>query len=64
MPKSQPLEIVLYYPQTKDGIRQLSQRVAAAHADAVLHKVNGTNVSVREKMELLEAVAKAVKDQH
>ena len=39
MPKSQSFKIVMHYPQTEDGMRQLSQRVAQAHADVVIYKV-------------------------
>lgn len=63
MPKSQPFKIVMHYPKTEDGIRQLSQRVAQAHADAVIHKVNGTRGSVRERIELMKAVNNAAKSE-
>lgn len=61
MPKSQPFKIVMHYPKTEDGIRQLTQRVAKAHADAAIHKVNGTLGSVRERIELIKAVTNAAK---
>lgn len=61
LPKSQPFKIVMHYPQTEDGMRQLSQRVAQAHADVVIHKVNGTRGSVRERIELMKAVNNAAK---
>lgn len=61
MPKSQPIKLVMHYPQTEEGIRQLSQRVAQAHADVVIHKVNGTRGSVRERIELMKAVNNAAK---
>lgn len=61
MPKSQPFKIVMHYPQTEDGIRQLSQRVAQAHADAVIHQINGARGSVKEKIELMKAVTSATK---
>ena len=63
LPKSQDFKIVMYYPQTEDGIRQLSQRVAQAHADAVIHKVNGMRGSVRERIELMKAVNNAAKSE-
>nr|WP_290461074.1 hypothetical protein [Acutalibacter muris] len=63
MPKSQPIKLVMHYPQTEEGIRQLSQRVAQAHADAVIHKVNGTRGSVRERIELMKAVTNAAKSE-
>lgn len=63
MPKSQDFKIVMHYPQNEDGIRHLSQRVAQAHADAVIHKVNGTRGSVRERIELMKAVTNAAKSE-
>lgn len=63
MPKSQPFKIVMHYPKTEEGIRQLTQRVAQAHAGAVIHKVNGTRGSVRERIELMKAVNNAAKSE-
>lgn len=63
MPKSQPFKIVMHYPKTEEGMRQLTQRVAQAHADAVIHKVNGTRGSVRERIELMKAVNNAAKNE-
>lgn len=63
MPKSQPFKIVMHYPKTEEGMRQLTQRVAQAHADAVIHKVNGTRGSVRERIELMKAVNNAAKSE-
>ena len=63
MPKSQPFKIVMHYPKTEEGMRQLTQRVAQAHADAVIHKVNGMRGSVREKSELMKAVNSAAKSE-
>ena len=63
MPKSQPLKIVMHYPKSEEGMRQLTQRVAQAHADAVIHKVNGTRGSVRERIELMKAVNNAAKSE-
>lgn len=61
MPKSQPFKIVMHYPQTEDGMCQLSQRIAQAHADAVIHQINGAKGSVKEKIELMKAVTSATK---
>lgn len=63
MPKSQLFKIVMHYPKTEEGMHQLSQRVAQAHADAVIHKVNGTRGSVRERIELMKAVNNAAKSE-
>ena len=59
MPKSQPIKLVMHYPKTEEGIRQLSQQVAEAHAEAVIHKISSTS-SVKEKIAMMQAVANAV----
>ncbi len=60
MPKSQPIKLVMHYPKTEEGIRQLSQQVAEAHAEAVIHKISSTRSSVKEKIAMMQAVANAV----
>lgn len=61
MGKSQEIQVVVHYPKTEEGMRQLSQRVAEAHADAVIHKINGTRCSVKERITLMRAVTNAAK---
>jgi len=60
--KSQEIKVVVYYPKTEEGMRQLSQRVAEAHADAVIHKINGMRGSIKEKISLMQAVANIAKN--
>ncbi len=62
MSKSQEIKVVVYYPKTEEGMRQLSQRVAEAHADAVIHKINGMRGSIKEKISLMQAVANIAKN--
>jgi hypothetical protein len=61
LPKSQEIKLVMHYPKTAEGTRQLSQQVAEAHASAVIHKINGTRSSVKEKIAMMQAVANAAK---
>ena len=61
MPKSQPIKLVMHYPKTEEGIRQLSQQVAEAHAEAVIHKISSTRSSVKEKIAMMQAVANTAK---
>lgn len=61
MGKSQEIQVVVHYPKTEEGMRQLSRRVAEAHADAVIHKINGTRCSVKERVALMRAVTNAAK---
>lgn len=61
MPKSQPIKLVMHYPKTEEGMRQLSLRVAQAHAEAVVHKISSARSSVKEKIAMMQAVANTAK---
>lgn len=61
MPKSQPIKLVMHYPKTEEGMRQLSLRVAQAHAEAVIHKISSARSSVKEKIAMMQAVTSAAK---
>lgn len=61
LPKSQPIKLVIHYPKTEEGTRQLSQQVSQAHAEAVIHKINSTRSSVKEKIAMMQAVANTAK---
>ena len=63
MPKRQEIELVMHYPKSEAGIRQLSQQVSQAHADAVIHKIYGTRSSGKEKIAMIQAVSSAVKNE-
>ena len=46
-------QIVLHYP---DNTQVLEKRVAQAHAEAVLAKVNALNCSIDQKRALIDAI--------
>ena len=54
--KSAPIHVVVHYPQTAKGKRELAKRVASVHADAVIHKIKKLNCPAEQKMQLLDAV--------
>ena len=39
MRKSAPIEVVVHYPETKEGWEELGKRVATAHANYVIEKI-------------------------
>ena len=39
MRKSAPIEVVVHYPETREGWEELGKRVATAHANYVIEKI-------------------------
>ena len=56
MRRQQPVKIILYYPKTADSRLELSKRVAAIHADAVLARLKALHCPESQKRALLDAI--------
>ena len=56
MRRQQPVKIILYYPKTADSRLELSRRVAAVHADAVLARLKALHCPESQKRALLDAI--------
>lgn len=56
MRTSAPINIIVHYPTTEEGRRELANRVAEVHADAVLHTIKKLNCPTKQKQALLDAV--------
>ena len=56
MKKSAPLHVIVHYPKTEEGKRELARRVADVHADYVISTINKLNCPMKQKLELLQAV--------
>ena len=51
MRKSAPIEVVVHYPKTKEGWDELGKRVATAHANYVIEKIDRLNCPTWQKLE-------------
>lgn len=56
MRKAAPINIVVHYPKTEEGWRELKRRVAIVHADAVVNSISKLKCSNAEKLHLLNAI--------
>ena len=56
MRRQHPVKIVLYCPKTADSRLELSKRVAAIHADAVLARLKTLHCPEAQKQALLDAI--------
>ena len=55
MRKSAPIEVVVHYPKTKEGWDELGKRVATAHANYVIEKIDRLNCPTWQKLELYQS---------
>ena len=53
--------VIVYYPKTEEGKRELARRVADVHADVVHQAIQKLNCPSAQKLELLDAVIATAK---
>lgn len=58
-----PINIVVHYPTTEDGWRELKHRMAIVHADAVLNSISKLKCPTSQKEKLLLAIIDDAKAQ-
>ena len=61
MKKAAPINIIVRYPTTEEGWRELRRRMAIVHADAVLNSVQKLNCPTWQKIKLVEAIIEDAK---
>lgn len=57
--KSAPIHVIVHYPKTEEGKRELAERVAGVHADMVNQHIKKLNCPSDQKVQLLDAVIQA-----
>ena len=61
MKKAAPINIIVHYPTTEEGWRELRRRMAIVHADAVLNSVQKLNRPTWQKIKLIDAIIEDAK---
>lgn len=61
--RSAPIHVVVHYPKTQEGQRELAQRIAAVHADVVKDYIKGLACPAEQKKSLAEKVKTQVTQQ-
>lgn len=51
--------MIVHYPKTEEGKRELAERVAGVHADMVNQHIKKLNCPSEQKVQLLDAVIKS-----
>jgi hypothetical protein len=57
-----PVKLTVYYPKTAEGQEELAERVSDVHTAAVIQRIKLLNCPTSQKLELLDAVIKTVKE--
>lgn len=57
--KSASINVIVHYPKTEEGKRELAERVASVHADMVNQHIKKMNCPSEQKVQLLDAVIKS-----
>lgn len=63
MQKISPIQVVISSPEKEYEKKKLVQRIASAHAEYVLSKINQLSCSAKQKSDLLRAVIEMAKNQ-
>lgn len=60
--KMAPINLIVYYPKTKEGQEELARRVSDVHAAAVNQRLKSLNCPTNQKLKLLDAVITTAKE--
>ena len=60
MKKCVPINLIVYYPKSEEGKRELAQRIADVHAETVKQTVSKLNCSSKQKEQLIDLVIGSV----
>lgn len=58
MRQNSTIKVVVHYPSTPEGKEALATKVAKAHAEAVLWRLNYIDTNKEHRQQLLDAVLK------
>ncbi|MFR1832655.1 MAG: hypothetical protein ACLSX5_05785 [Lachnospiraceae bacterium] len=60
--KSVPIHMIVHYPESEEGRRELAQRVAGVHADLVNQTIKKLICPSKQKAKLLDSIIKAANE--
>lgn len=51
-----PVNVIVYAPNTENGQKELSGRIASIHADAVISRIHHLPCPATQKLQLLDSI--------
>ena len=58
---SAPIQVIIHYPKTEEGKRELARCIAVVHADKVNQTIKKLNCPSEQKVQLLDSIIETVK---
>lgn len=55
------MNVIMHYPKTEQGMKELQQRIAQVHAGAVINYINQLAYPKAQKLEIFNSVQKEIK---
>lgn len=62
MRKSGQVNIIMHFPTSETGKRELADRVSDVHASTVTQRLKSLNCPTQQKLDLLDAIIATVKE--
>lgn len=59
-PKSVPINVIIYYPTTEKGNKELANRVGYVHADLIQQFIQKLNYSPNQKVQLIDNIINSI----
>ena len=54
--KPTPINVIVYYPTTEEGKKELAKRVSSVHSDVIIRHIKKLNCSNAQKKELFNKI--------
>lgn len=58
---SAPIQVIIHYPKTEEGKRELARCIAVVHADVVHQTIKKLNCPSEQKVQLLDSIIETAK---
>ena len=58
--KPQEINVIVYYPQTEEGKKELATKVAEVHSDVIISHVNKLSCSKEQKKKLFKKIIDSI----
>jgi len=54
--KSAPINVIVYYPKTEEGKKELADRVSSVRADVIIQYIKNLNCSNAQKKKIFDQI--------
>lgn len=62
--KANKINVIVYLPKTTEGKRELEERIAQVHADAVVRGISVLDCTTEQKLQLFNSIVRNAKQEY